>query len=282
MSINNRKSKSLNRKSEFSIISLAPLTKNINGTVVNTEFLIGASGELDLKRADGNTEVPLEQTLNIVDLKALTANIASLNGGNLRISGNVLTGNAITTMDEIYDVRLNGYLHCGVNNDYDINKFGVVSITTDDTSNTFGLAFVRKDNYVWQMGYKSDGTNDLYIHDGYMGMKLTSTNAQSWSSVSDERFKKNIETVDNCLERINNMRGVYYNYKIDEDDAPRKIGVVAQEVLNEFPELVDVPENSQEALTVRYSELAPVLINGIKELYQLYKDLKEEIKNIKN
>ncbi len=277
----NRKSRSLLNKSDFSIISLAPLTATVSGKNVGTELTIGSSGQLDVKRTDGNVEAPIQQTLNLVDLNSITANVKTLMNGNLSVQGNLVTGNAITTMDSNYDVRMNGYLHLGVNNDYDANKLGVITVTTDDTSNVFGMAFVRKDNYVWQMGYKSDSSNDFYIHDGSMGMKLTATNSQSWSSVSDERFKKNIEEIDNCLERIYQMKGVYYNYKIEEDDAPRKIGVIAQNVYSQFPELVDVPKNPQEAMSVRYSELTPVLLNGIKELYDLYKDLKSEIEKMK-
>ncbi len=280
MSIN-RKSRSLLNKSDFSIISLAPLTANVSGKSVGTELTIGTSGQLDVKRTDGNVTAPVQQTLNLIDLSAVTANVKTLMNGNINVHGNLATGNAITTMDTNYDVRLNGYLHLGLSNDYDANKLGVVTVTTDDTSNVFSMAFVRKNNYVWQMGYKSDGTNDFYIHDGSMGMKLTSTNSQSWSSVSDERFKKNIEHIDNCLEKINKMKGVYYNYKIEEEGTPRKIGVIAQNVYAQFPELVDVPQNPEEAMSVRYSELTPVLLNGIKELYDLYKELKNDISELK-
>lgn len=281
MSIANRKARSLVNKSEFSLISLTPLAASVSGKSVGTELVIGSSGQLDVKRTDGNVQAPVQQTLNLVDLNALTANIATLTNGNLNVHGNLVAGNAITTMDQNYDVRMNGFLHLGLSNDYDVNKLGVVTITTDDASNVHGMAFVRKDHYAWQMGYKSDGTNDFYIHDGSMGLKLTATNAQSWSSVSDRRFKKNIEVIDGCLERVYQMNGVYYNYTVEDESAPRKIGVIAQEVHAQFPELVDLPSRPEDPMTVRYSELTPVLLNSIKELYDLYKDLKEEVQSLK-
>ncbi len=277
----NRKSRSLVNKSDFSIISLAPLTANVSGKSVGTELTIGSSGQLDVKRTDGNVQAPIQQTLNLVDLNSITANIKVLNNGNLSVHGNLVAGNAITTMDQNYDVRMNGYLHLGLSNDYDSNKLGLVTVTTDDSSNIFGMAFVRKNQYAWQMGYKCDGTNDFYIHDGSMGMKLTATNSQSWSSVSDERFKKNISEIENCLERVYQMKGVYYNYKVEEEDAPKKIGVIAQDVYQQFPELVDVPKNPEDPMSVRYSELTPVLLNSVKELYDLYKELKEEVQKLK-
>lgn len=278
---NQRKISSLNDTSNISVIAFSPLPKKIGQANVATTLSISTLGNINVARSDGNTSTPIQQTLNLYDLNALTANVKTLMNGNINVHGNLLAGNAITTMDSNYDIRMNGYLHLGVNNDYDMNKLGAVTITTDDSSNIFSMAFVRKENYVWQMGYKSDGTNDFYIHDGAMGMKLTATNSQAWSSVSDERFKKNIVEIDNCLERIYKMKGVYYNYKIEDKDAPRKIGVIAQDVYSQFPELVDVPKNSDEAMSVRYSELTPVLLNGIKELYDLYKELKNEIENMK-
>ncbi len=277
----NRKARSLINKSDFSIITLAPLSANVSGKTVGTELTIATSGQLDVKRTDGNIQAPIQQTLNLIDLNSITANITSLTNGNLSVHGNLVAGNAITTMDQNYDVRMNGFLHLGLSNDYDTNKLGVVTITTDDTSNVFSMAFVRKDHYSWQMGYKSDGTNDFYIHDGSIGMKLTATNSQSWSSVSDERFKKNIQEIDGCLERINQMKGVYYNYNVEDDNAQRKIGVIAQDVYKQFPELVDLPNRPEEPMTVRYSELTPVLLNSIKELYLLHKELKREVEELK-
>ncbi len=276
-----RKVNSLNDIGNISVIAFNPLQKKMGQSNVATTLSISTLGNINVSRSDGNTVVPIQQTLNLYDLNTLSANIQTLMNGNINVHGNLSSGNALTTMDENYDVRMNGYLHLGINNDYDMNKLGVVTITTEDSSNTFGMAFVRKDNYVWQMGYKSDNTNDFYIHDGTLGMKLTATNSQAWSSVSDERFKKNISYIDNCLERVIQMKGVYYNYNIEEEGAPRKIGVIAQDVQKQFPELVDIPKNPEDAMSVRYSELTPILINSVKELYILFKELKEEVKHLK-
>ena len=144
----------------------------------------------------------------------------------------------------------------------------LLGTTTTDAQASAGkssLAFVREGQYVWEMGFKS-GENDFYIHDGGLGLKLTASNSQSWSTPSDARIKKNIETIDNSLERVMQMRGVYYNYTTDAESAPRKVGVIAQETLAALPELVDVPKNEEDYLTVRYSEIACVLINAVKEL----------------
>jgi hypothetical protein len=77
------------------------------------------------------------------------------------------------------------------------------------------------------------------------------------------------------------MKGVYYNYTIEEENAQRKIGVIAQDVYQQFPELVDLPARPEDPMTVRYSELTPVLLNSIKELYTLHQELKNEVQALK-
>lgn len=81
-------------------------------------------------------------------------------------------------------------------------------------------------------------------------------------STSDERLKVNINTIDNALESIINLRGVKYNWK--DGHGRREIGVIAQEIEKEYPELIHKDENG--FLTVDYPKLSGVLIEGIKEL----------------
>jgi hypothetical protein len=56
---------------------------------------------------------------------------------------------------------------------------------------------------------------------------------------SDERLKKNIETTrDGYLDDIRNLRVVKYNWKNHEDGTPKELGLIAQEVEQVFPNLV--------------------------------------------
>ncbi len=195
-------------------------------------------------------------------------------------SNDIVVGNGVvTTKDSTYAFRVNGDIHVGMDGVYDNNQFGALTITTNDTqaeNNKSSIAFVREGNYVWQMGYMNN-SNDFYIYDGDIGLKLTATNSQSWSTPSDIRIKKNVETIDNSLDRVMKMRGVYYNYNTDAEDSPRKVGVIAQETLEALPELVDVPSEEDKYLTVRYSEISCLLINAIKELKQENDTLKSRI-----
>ena len=59
----------------------------------------------------------------------------------------------------------------------------------------------------------------------------------------------------------------------------QKIGVLAQEIKEVFPELVS--EDDNEMLAVNYQGLVPVLINALKEQQNEIDRLKEQEKRIK-
>jgi len=81
---------------------------------------------------------------------------------------------------------------------------------------------------------------------------------------SDARVKENVVTIDNALNKVTNLRGVYYTRK-DEEVKKQNIGVIAQEVLDVVPELVSYSEESDQ-YAVKYQNITALLIEAIKEL----------------
>lgn len=96
------------------------------------------------------------------------------------------------------------------------------------------------------------------------------------NSVSDERTKENIETIDNALDVVTSIRGVYYN-KIGNDK--RKVGVIAQEVEEVLPHVVAT--NNEDMKSVDYGKMVGVLIEAIKEQQGQIEALKAEIQTLK-
>ena len=94
---------------------------------------------------------------------------------------------------------------------------------------------------------------------------------------SDARVKENIVTLENSLELVQKLRGVSYN-KIGESE--KKIGVVAQEVLEVLPEVVQ--QDSEGTYSVAYGNITAVLIEAIKQQQSQIDELKAEIKNLKS
>ena len=91
------------------------------------------------------------------------------------------------------------------------------------------------------------------------------------TAFSDARLKDNVETIEGALDKVSQMRGVTYNYKSDLNDGQRGTGVIAQEMQQVMPEVVQ----NGEYLSVAYGNIVGVLIESIKEL-------KAEIEELKN
>ena len=94
--------------------------------------------------------------------------------------------------------------------------------------------------------------------------------AQDFDALSDINYKENINTVNNALLKVEQMRGVKFDWK--ESGNP-SYGVIAQELEQVLPELV----HGNEPKTVNYNGIIGVLIEAIKEL----KAEVEELKNAK-
>lgn len=67
--------------------------------------------------------------------------------------------------------------------------------------------------------------------------------ASSFPTSSDERFKRDITPLRDCLEKVGNLRGISFEWNdlyesMGRSTHHREIGVIAQEVELQFPELV--------------------------------------------
>jgi len=85
---------------------------------------------------------------------------------------------------------------------------------------------------------------------------------------SDLRYKKDVSTLSNSLDKITSLTGV--NYYWDKDNFPDKgftsdkqIGLIAQDVEDILPELVNTDEQGYKS--VDYVSLTAVLVEAIKE-----------------
>ena len=91
--------------------------------------------------------------------------------------------------------------------------------------------------------------------------------AQDFDALSDINYKENINTVNNALNKVEQLRGVKFNWK--ESGSP-SYGVIAQELQEVLPELV----HGNDPKTVNYNGIIGVLIEAIKELKAEIEELK--------
>jgi len=97
---------------------------------------------------------------------------------------------------------------------------------------------------------------------------------------SDQRLKTNIVTLGNALQAINSIRGVRFEYKDQKKYAKGpKIGVIAQELLKVFPEMVT--KGTDGFFKVDYTQLSAVLIQAVKEQQTMMHQQQVEIDGLK-
>ena len=91
------------------------------------------------------------------------------------------------------------------------------------------------------------------------------------TAYSDERLKDNIKTIENGLDKVEQLRGVTYTR-----DEKESIGVIAQEVEKILPEIVLTADDEMGTKSVDYSRLTAVLIEAVKELSAKVKELENK------
>ncbi len=95
------------------------------------------------------------------------------------------------------------------------------------------------------------------------------------TAYSDERLKRNIETISNPIDLVNCLRGVNF-----EKDGRHSTGVIAQEVEEFLPEVVHT--DSEGMKSVAYGNIAGLLIEAIKEQQQTIEELQKQIQDLQN
>lgn len=170
-----------------------------------------------------------------------------------------------------------------------------LSIVTAATSINSGIQLNdagANDWYIYQdaaqgLRFRDDGTDVLFINSsGNFGMGGTPNNtyrlqvdgninanggnvrANGIALISDQRYKINISPLENVLENVLQLKGVYHYW--DTLQFPqmnftqeRTIGLIAQEVQKVYPELVNKGPNGY--LAVDYPKFTAVLLQAIKE-----------------
>ena len=152
---------------------------------------------------------------------------------------------------------------------------GPVLINHSDGINVYGsVAMLETTNYGWIHSYSGKG---VYVRPTTNGAYMDSGNT-SWSSGSDERTKTGLTPITDALTKIKGCRSVIGRYKTDEESKKRSF-LIAQDFQTHFPEAVSVdPEKeSDENLGLRYQDVIPLLLAGIKELSAEVETLKTKV-----
>jgi hypothetical protein len=104
--------------------------------------------------------------------------------------------------------------------------------------------------------------------------------ANQWLTYSSKRWKENIIPIDNALDKVSQLQGVYFDWK-PEHGGTHGIGLIAEDVGKVIPELVDWEDDGTYARSLDYDRLTGLLVEAIKEQQQEIGELKKEIEKLK-
>jgi hypothetical protein len=197
-----------------------------------------------------------------------------------------------------YDQTYGGFDMNGYRNSY-------TGINYNNASTTIGAMFDTGGNggdydtttgwhFYWYRSYACLGIGGSNTANGYKartnGSHYFDGQLYATSEVyaySDRRKKKDIFTVDNALNKVLQLRGVYYkrteNPVANSDDWDPKqqhIGVIAQEVEPILPEVVTYNKELDE-YGVSYGNFSGLFIEAFKDIHELIKTQKEQIELLK-
>ena len=250
-----------------------------------------------------DSAVVIDETLSVggnATFTSTTANtIGNVNTGSVQldggagIAGNVSIGGALdvdgnTTLDLVTiaegltissgGISASGQtITAGTFSGQATNSDKVATQTTSSNANFF-ITFVDSDN--------SSASNETIFTDSGLFYN-PSSNALSVTGditafASDIRLKKNIEPIENALDKVCKLHGFTYNfneiaYGLGFTTEERVAGVSAQDVQAVLPEAVKPAPASPDYLTVQYEKLVPLLIEAIKELNAKVEKLEQKL-----
>jgi trimeric autotransporter adhesin len=183
-------------------------------------------------------------------------------------SRNIVIGNGIFLNNSTGDNQLNiGNLIFGNNLDGYSNSVssGNIGIGTNNTTNRLTVEHLSTDSIA-----KFTGLSASCIID---------TNLGALSCTSDQRLKKNINSLTNTADLINSLRPVTFQWKQGNTDSIRS-GFIAQEVETIIPELVTTDKDGFKKLNT--SGLIPYLTKAVQEQSGLVKSLESRVTILEN
>ncbi len=118
----------------------------------------------------------------------------------------------------------------------------------------------------------SNPTNILTIGQG-AGHAL----ADGWDTYSSRKLKDNIQSLEGALHKVEQLRGVYFDWKTT---GKHDVGLIAEDVAQVIPEIVSFEPNGRDARSVDYSRLTALLVEAIKEQQSEISELKGQIEKL--
>lgn len=135
---------------------------------------------------------------------------------------------------------------------YQINASGAISLNSSS-----GVINIGSNNINQNINIGTDGVRTITL-----GKEGSSVNAYNFTAMSDVTLKTNIHPLNSTLDKVVQLNGYSYNWK-EATNKGTQIGFIAQDIEQQFPELVTTLENGYKS--VNYLGMTAVLLQAIKE-----------------
>ena len=156
---------------------------------------------------------------------------------------------------------------------------GPYNYVTNETDQTIGVYLQSTTSLRAPIFYDYNNTA-FYLDPSTTGTSVNVAGDVVAYASSDIRFKNNITPITNALDKLSKIGGYTFEWnEISHKETGKKdIGVVAQEVEEILPEIVQTRSNGYKA--VDYQKLTALLIESVKEQQVIIDDLKSRIERL--
>jgi hypothetical protein len=163
---------------------------------------------------------------------------------------------------------------------------GLLQIHADNSTSDVAIGYGSSGSFTERMRVKGSGnvgigttspTDKLYVVGNIVA-------TGSVTSLSDERYKREVSSMNGIMPSLMQLRPVFYRWKHNEYPQnnfsdTRQIGFIAQELEKVYPELVHMGGDGYRS--VDYSKLTPLLVAALQEQQVQIKAIQAELDALK-
>jgi hypothetical protein len=141
------------------------------------------------------------------------------------------------------------------------------------------------DTINWYGGTTGGYNGTAWNRNMYLDMSGNLTARGNITAYSDRNLKTNIVTIDNALNKVMSLRGVYFDWI---ESGEHSIGMIAQEVEEILPELIITNDEREVGTEITkiiiksldYSKIVSVLVEAIKEQQNKIEELNKRLTSV--
>ena len=271
---------------------------NINASIITSNTFTSNSDSLGCSITNvlnlsilNNANISAKVSIGNVDNPVKLDITAVQDQSGINYNGNVF----INKKNDKFDVIESNIEMNGINSSLNINGNIQINTVMDDTNKFYlqgngkivfdGITYLNK----LDIGYNASAKTNSQFNNNYTLNVKGNTNVSgnmnitnnlliggSITHFSDYKLKTNITKLESSLNKIQNINGYSYN-RIDLNDNKTYVGLIAQEVEKEYPDIIEYTDDIR---SINYQSFTAILIESIKELNIKVMELEKRINNL--